>query len=253
MGYSEVLTFSDSALPFDKFYRLTGGFNAIIFDVDQFRDDFEMMMDCINASSSNNPVKTIVLTEKTDTSHLMHFFSKGVDDVLLKPFKDEAIAKKLTLSTSDEDRKSVTAVKQRLEGGGTMLKWCSDYEIGVEEIDREHREIIDHFEKLYELMKMGQGHAYYDELIKFLEHYVVHHFEHEEALQERVGYSDYEHHKKLHTDFKNQVSDLMSHYDASNITNADLVKMNLYIKNWLVEHILNEDKKISRFISESVD
>lgn len=251
LGFTEIVTYDEGVLPFDKFYNLNGEFNAIIIDADQFRDHFDIMMNTIRANNKKGDVRTIVLTDKTDVVALTHFITNGVDDVILKPFSDDAIIKKLSLHKSPEEKSNAELVKKRIQGENRILTWCSDFEIGVSEIDEEHKQIIDHFEKLYELMKTGHGHDYYNELIQFLEYYVIHHFKHEETLQQKIGYGDFEHHKKLHAEFKTQVEALMSHYDASNVTNADLVRLNLYIKNWLSEHILIEDKKISRFISES--
>lgn len=72
------------------------------------------------------------------------------------------------------------------QGLNQLLQWNDDYAIGVQEIDDEHRSIIERYSILYELMKDGHGHEYYGELILFLNDYVNDHFNHEEQLQKKL-------------------------------------------------------------------
>ncbi len=62
-----------------------------------------------------------------------------------------------------------TSIKEDPDPLETSFSWQSDFEIGIEEIDREHKTIIDSYEKLYLFMKSGRGHEYYNEMIEFLE------------------------------------------------------------------------------------
>lgn len=130
-----------------------------------------------------------------------------------------------------------------------MLTWCKEYEIGVENIDNEHKDIIENFEKLYNLMSQGHGHEFFHELASFLENYVNVHFEHEEILQKELNYPEHEAHKKLHDDFKEHVSKIILQHTEHGITNNELIKLNLFIKDWIINHILVEDKKLGRFIN----
>ena len=133
-----------------------------------------------------------------------------------------------------------------------MLKWCVDFEIGIEEIDNEHRKIIEQFEKLYSLMREGQGHEYYGELLVFLNAYIDEHFAHEEALQEKVDYPNFQMHKRIHDDFKIKINQLMDAHDPNDVKNKDLIELNLFIKDWLTNHILIEDKKLGNFVTSKV-
>lgn len=129
-----------------------------------------------------------------------------------------------------------------------MLTWCKDYEIGVEQIDQEHKDLIDHFEKLYTLMREGHGHEYFKELVYFLENYVQVHLEHEESFQREIAYVNLEAHTKLHDFFREKVERVKQLHPDYKISNEELIKLNLFIKDWLSHHILVEDKKIGDFV-----
>lgn len=132
-----------------------------------------------------------------------------------------------------------------------MLKWSEDYKIGVLEIDNEHKEIITRFEKLYSLMREGSGHEYYSEILIFLDDYINTHFSHEESLQLKINYPDYEHHRSIHKAFSDAVVKMTKTKSNVPVTNDDLIKLNLFVKNWLLNHILIEDKKIGEFLKNT--
>ena len=248
LGFSEITVYEGSILKFESFLNKVGEVSVFIIDFDQFADELNEYLSAIRDSSAECKSKIVVLTSKTDVSVMATLFTKHINEIVLKPFSDEIFIEKLSRLNSIESVNGLDVIGNMLKGGGTMLSWCKDYEIGVEEIDNEHKGIIEHFEKLYKLMKDGHGHEYYPELINFLENYIHTHFEHEEALQKKINYTDYEIHRGLHNDFKNQVEIFISEHKESTITNIDLVKINLFIKEWLLHHILVEDKKIGTFV-----
>lgn len=136
--------------------------------------------------------------------------------------------------------------------GDFMLIWNSDFEIGVEAIDEEHRGIIKQYEKLYLLMKEGKGHDHFQELLSFLETYIYDHFEHEEHLQQEIDFDRFTEHKGYHDEFKAQVKKIIKTHKNKVASNSDLININLFIKDWLINHILIEDKKIGAFIASKI-
>lgn len=131
-----------------------------------------------------------------------------------------------------------------------MIGWSKDYEIGINIIDEEHKEIIEEFEKLYSLMREGKGHNFYNELIAFLERYINDHFEHEEAFQDSIDYPKKEEHYQKHLEFKQKVEDLKAKYNKEMATNYELIQVNLMVKDWLLQHILVEDMKLGEYYKE---
>ncbi|MCT4631583.1 MAG: bacteriohemerythrin [Firmicutes bacterium] len=132
-----------------------------------------------------------------------------------------------------------------------MFRLKDGYETGIERIDKEHKEIIDAFEELYNRMHRGEGHNYYDDLLEFLDKYVDEHFKNEEDLQEEIDYPDIEEHKNIHKSFRDTILSIEEKHKNKEVTNKDLIEINLMIKEWLVNHILVEDKKLAGYIKSN--
>lgn len=128
------------------------------------------------------------------------------------------------------------------------IKWSEKYRIGIDQIDEEHQEIFEEFEKLYVLMRVGAGHSFYNEVLEFLNDYIETHLKHEEDYQLSIDYPDYELHKASHDEFRNNVIQLKEDHRMKKITNADLITLNSFLQTWLVKHILVEDMKIAAFL-----
>ncbi len=126
--------------------------------------------------------------------------------------------------------------------------WRKDYTIGIEQIDKEHKLIIDHFDKLYELMKDGKGHEYYDELLTFLVSYIDTHLSNEEKYHEEINYPEKKEHLALHRVFTDKIRSIIEAKDEGNVTDGDLININLFIKKWWIHHILVEDMKVANYI-----
>lgn len=65
---------------------------------------------------------------------------------------------------------------------GPAVVWSSEFEVGVELIDRQHRELIDRINKLLAAIREGRGREETFKVMRFLQEYVVEHFSAEERF-----------------------------------------------------------------------
>lgn len=128
-----------------------------------------------------------------------------------------------------------------------FIEWSDKLKIGIESIDEEHRLLIEEFEQLYNLMREGKGHSFFDELLDFLETYIEKHVVNEERIQEIMGYDKSEEHKMIHQMFKAQVNSIINEHQGKDVTDHDLLEINRFLHSWLSNHILVEDMKIGEF------
>lgn len=128
-----------------------------------------------------------------------------------------------------------------------FIEWKKDLEVGIKEIDAEHRSIIETFQKLYEKMRIGEGHELYNEIMEFLDEYVDNHLKHEEQYQTEIGYDEFESHKAKHDEFRRILKELKEDKLVT-VTNQELIQINQIMKDWLLHHILEVDMKIGEFI-----
>ena len=131
-----------------------------------------------------------------------------------------------------------------------MLQWKEEYEVGVAEIDEQHQKLIDIANRVYELMRNELALDKYDQIVEILQElkeYTVYHFHFEEGLMQKAKYKKRFSHKILHQNFLAQVEAVdLSAVDEEQ--DAYLVRIMDFIANWLIEHIVGEDKKVGQSV-----
>ena len=224
--------------------------SLIILDLDNHKLDVVGIIEQIKEDSRVSRIPIMLLSSQADIKTLKKALQAGCSDFVTKPFSDDILIQKIhkLMKREYQDIGLPTSIKEDPDPQETSFTWQSDYEIGIEEIDREHKAIIDSYEKLYQYMKSGRGHEYYNEMIDFLEKYVNDHFAHEEAFQASIGYDKRSEHARYHLAFKEQIGNMINTHKEREVTNLDLIKFNLFIKDWLLHHILLEDAKIGEFL-----
>lgn len=223
-----------------------------IIDLDNYVHNGIDLISMIHNIDKNNPIAIIALSENGNQSMLKKAVLAGCNDFVLKPFENSSlifkVKKLLEIRQSNENSPNKYNPVEVKEDSDIQFSWNQDFEIKIEEIDNEHKSIIKKYEVLYELMKEGKGHDYYQELLSFLNNYVHTHFDHEQEMHEASNYELKEEHKMIHEEFKASVLNIFEDNKDKLVTDKDLISINLFIKNWLIHHILIEDRKFGDFI-----
>jgi len=122
------------------------------------------------------------------------------------------------------------------------MQWKSIYSIGIGKIDNQHKRLIQLATQLEDAVAAKNFTSEIGNTLRFLVDYTSYHFKNEEELMEQIQYPELNEHKALHkqlmTDVRQILVDLRN---GKNISGVDLVN---FLKNWIVEHIEKEDKKI---------
>ena len=118
-----------------------------------------------------------------------------------------------------------------------ILVWVPELDTGIEEIDRQHRRIVEYINRLYELRSSPDREALGDVIGEMVD-YTLSHFVFEETLIENAGYMFAGPHKKVHELFTRRVSEMQTRFDAGEDVAAELHGM---LSRWLFNHIRNED------------
>ena len=131
-----------------------------------------------------------------------------------------------------------------------MLQWKEEFEVGVAEIDEQHQKLIDIANRVYELMRNELALDKYDQIVEILQElkeYTVYHFHFEEGLMQKARYKKRFSHKILHQQFLAQVEAVdLSAVDENQ--EAYLIQIMDFIANWLIDHIVGEDKKVGQSV-----
>ena len=128
-----------------------------------------------------------------------------------------------------------------------LINWNETYSVKVKEIDVQHKKLVNIINELHDKMKEGKGKEVVEKLLAELLDYTVFHFSFEEKLLNTNNYPDHKTHAKLHADLMEQVQVFRNKVKSGNSL-LSLELMN-FLKKWLVEHILDSDKKYSAFLN----
>ena len=130
-------------------------------------------------------------------------------------------------------------------------KWTDDLLTGNKQIDTEHKELLKAINDLLEACSIGKGRAEVEKTVKFLESYTKTHFAHEEALQMRYKYPDYNNHKKYHKQFMETVESIHKKLLLNGSSVVIVGEVNSKVANWIINHIKKEDLKVAAHIKNS--
>ncbi len=128
------------------------------------------------------------------------------------------------------------------------IDWNPKWNIGHDKIDEQHQRWIGILNRLEIAFLRGAVDSDAQQiLLTQLLDYTRYHFADEEKLMSRVEYPEALSHRRLHKDFDNLIYEKFRMIQFGDVVlTSEIIQM---MKNWLHDHILIEDKKISEFIN----
>ncbi len=133
-----------------------------------------------------------------------------------------------------------------------FIEWSKQFSIGVEEVDNDHRKLVNLVNKIHAMNSREEKDL--DRVLDLFEELLSYsrwHFRHEERLMQNYGYPEFFNHKKEHGDLEQLATEL---YEK--LLNGDesiIDKLMLFLKNWLMDHIVGTDMKMGRFLVQQTD
>lgn len=123
--------------------------------------------------------------------------------------------------------------------------WSSDFEIGLREVDLQHKNFL---ELIRKVEYKGKGHynkITIEDIFQEIIYYSQYHFHSEENLMKEFSYPDIESHKAEHKILQDhillEVNELTYHPE-------NIVHLHNYLLKWLLDHVLMEDKRLGQYI-----
>lgn len=129
------------------------------------------------------------------------------------------------------------------------LVWDNSLELGVQEIDDQHREIFNCFEKLSSACQRGRGDSVLEEVLTFLEDYVSRHFSSEEELMEQYKYPKLAEQKTQHSNFNQEIKNLRVRLLDGTNGHELAMSINRHLVRWLIQHIRSSDREMAEYMT----
>jgi len=131
------------------------------------------------------------------------------------------------------------------------MLWKDNYELGVPQIDAQHKELFKRVESFLQVLRSGDSWdekvLKVNETLEFMKRYVVEHFRDEEEYQKSIDYPGYEAHKQIHNDMVNYVVEFSKQYEQSNNDEQLIQQFGGKLLAWLINHVAAEDQRIAHY------
>ena len=124
------------------------------------------------------------------------------------------------------------------------IVWQGNFSTKVPQIDDQHKTLIAMINRLERSAASESASEEIAAVLTELVQYTRKHFADEERYMRHINYFDYDRHKKLHGELINSVVDILQRLKADHDLNA--FELLSFLKDWLINHILAEDRKIGR-------
>ncbi len=137
--------------------------------------------------------------------------------------------------------------------GHELIVWNDSLVTGVDEIDEQHRILVNSINEANTRLTENVSAEILDQITRDLLSYALYHFETEEELMQEFNYTetcqeDMENHLQQHRNFSSTVVSVREGLKTGKlITREDLLT---FLNSWLINHILNTDKRLAAFILE---
>ena len=99
----------------------------------------------------------------------------------------------------------------------TLIKWNDEFSVGIEEVDHEHREMIELINGLHDVMQVGADQVQVVELLGEIYAQISAHFALEEKMMRDTGYDGFADHKEDH--------DHLPHAESTETHNSTSVRV----------------------------
>lgn len=133
----------------------------------------------------------------------------------------------------------------------SILTWEEKYSVGIDEIDKQHKHLIELINQLYDAMRTGHGKEKLQSVLSELIEYTDYHFKTEEKLFDTYHYAQNKEHRVHHDSLRSQVMEFnQKFHDGRSTLSLELLS---FLKDWIKNHILNEDMQYKEFLTSKMN
>ncbi len=130
------------------------------------------------------------------------------------------------------------------------LVWDNSLSVQVQEIDEDHRRLVDLFNILNRAIAQGEAGKYVEAVIEELLACTAWHFKHEERLMLKYDYAQVAEHKAEHKELIENAQTLQQKFlqQGKSLSNEDIE----YLEHWLTGHIFDSDMELGKYLCEAM-
>ncbi|HPY95778.1 MAG TPA: bacteriohemerythrin [Candidatus Cloacimonadota bacterium] len=124
-----------------------------------------------------------------------------------------------------------------------LFKFTDPFRVHVNEMDNHHIQIFNYINDVHAAIKQGQNQQTILRIVIDLRNYTDNHFREEEKLMKKINYEGLPYQITAHKDLISKVDEIIHQFKSNQEVN--LIEVMVFLKDWLVVHILGMDQKYS--------
>lgn len=132
-----------------------------------------------------------------------------------------------------------------------IFQWDDSLEIGIDTIDKQHKELIQKLDDLAKAVLKKQGKDKIRNMMRFLVEYGENHFEDEERFMTFYQFPGLKEQRKSHERFRETTNKLMAQLETQKDMESFASSIQRYLIDWLILHIKSEDRRFGEYLREN--
>ncbi len=132
------------------------------------------------------------------------------------------------------------------------IAWDETFILGIDEIDEQHRSIVEHFTKLSEAVQDGSAKEILADMAAFLVEYAQMHFATEESYMQKYDYPRIDEQRREHSDFTRDANELQRKINDEGVSREMAVALTGKMVRWVIQHVRNHDRDMVDFVREQM-
>lgn len=129
-----------------------------------------------------------------------------------------------------------------------LITWNKSYETGHPIVDGQHKNLFSLVNNLHIAIQDGHKKLMLIETMEKLASYVDTHFKTEEELMLASGYPNFDSHKQIHDQLKDQAFKLIKLFSLGKVDLTATISK--FLSDWLTEHIMEIDIKMIDWVKK---
>ena len=134
----------------------------------------------------------------------------------------------------------------------TLFEWDDSFLIGIEELDHEHKVLIDDINRLHEEFADSDERSSIAKCLGDVHARMQAHFALEEHVMKENSYAFFDEHKREHDELLEDYTECMMRF-LNGVGDSSRDPIEECLRQWVVDHISTSDKKMSLIVQVKDD
>lgn len=129
-----------------------------------------------------------------------------------------------------------------------LMEWNDSLLVGVQEVDRQHRHLVDILNRVHSAMQAGSPQRDMMRVMQDLVSYTKYHFDTEERSMRNADYPELAEHQQKHRAMVARVEAFSAEMMSGKATVT--MRLMMFLKDWLARHILETDRRFGEYVAK---